>query len=350
MAPEQARGDLAAIGPATDVYGLGAILYHLLTGRAPFPNVSPLGAMYQVLTEPPTPPRRLEPGVPGPLEAICLKCLSKQPSDRYAGAAALADDLRCFREEAPTLVQPPRRRTPGLRKWAAAGALAAALAAGLALVLGVVLRVVLRGGEPEPAAPKPPWKGSVDVRVDNPKDPDRHDLGLGDPAALPLKAGDEICVEVELNRPAYVYVLWIDTAGGVLPVYPWRKGNWDDRPAAEKPVRRLRQPEALNEWYPIEQAKPGMETLVLLARETPLPRDVDLRAELGRLPRQDGHDRRAVVWFENGVVVRGEPERAPRFEPRRREDPVLTVQQRIRERLQRHFDYTRAVSFAVGGK
>lgn len=95
MAPEQ-TGIGGTIGPPTDVYALGAILYELLVGRPPFRAATPVDTIWQVRHEDPVPPRRLQPRVPADLETICGKCLHKNPSQRYATAVELADDLRRF--------------------------------------------------------------------------------------------------------------------------------------------------------------------------------------------------------------------------------------------------------------
>lgn len=130
MAPEQAEGKKELIGPATDVYALGAILYELLAGRPPFQGISPLDSLRQVVANEPTPPSRFAVGVPRDLEAICLKCLEKSPGQRYTSAHALADDLRRFLHGQPVTARhigPIRRAGKAARRHPQAVALALAL-------------------------------------------------------------------------------------------------------------------------------------------------------------------------------------------------------------------------------
>jgi tetratricopeptide (TPR) repeat protein len=137
MAPEQAEVQRAAVGPAADVYGLGAILYELLTGRPPFKAASPLETVLQVLHEEPVPPRRFQPRLPRDLETICMTCLHKEPRKRYATAQALAEDLRCFLAGEPIRARPIGMLERGV-KWARRRPAVAALIAVSVLALVVV--------------------------------------------------------------------------------------------------------------------------------------------------------------------------------------------------------------------
>ncbi len=142
MAPEQVSGNGTTIGPGTDVYALGAILYEMLTGAAPFRGFTPMETLCQVMEAELVPPSRLRHGVPEDLETICLKCLERDPARRYSSAEELAEDLRRYQENQPIRA----RRTPRFRQalqWSRREPQAARLLGLCFLLLFTLLGVVI---------------------------------------------------------------------------------------------------------------------------------------------------------------------------------------------------------------
>lgn len=362
MAPEQAEGR-DDIGPAADIYSLGVIFYRLLAGKLPFSGKSAVDVLYQVQHKPPPPIQQFASQVPPELEAICLRCLAKNPAERYPSARALADALRNWLDGALTETLPRlsiARKQPTRRGW-----LIAASFLGL-IVLGGMVAWALSGNrsqdEPETtpeqrqdAKPKPPFKGSIDLEMTRAGDRARQFVRLHDPASRPLKKDDEIRIVATLNRDAFVYVLWIDIEGKVQPVYPWIEGDWKRR-RPEKPVTKLSLPDTKpGDVWIVEPGAAGMETMLLLVRETLLPKSIDLEALLKGLPKQ--HRSREeelgeVAWFENGQVVTDEKNRAANLKKAvGSSNPNVALQSELQKRLKDLFTFTRAVTFGnAGGK
>ncbi|MGO9114518.1 MAG: serine/threonine-protein kinase [Thermoguttaceae bacterium] len=290
MAPEQARGDSHRLDGRTDIWALGVILYELLLHRRPFDGTSRTQVQDEILHRDPKPPRQIIEAVPAELERICLKCLAKDPNHRYLTASDLARDLRHW--ATPT---PPRRS----RRWS----WAAAAVAGMLLAAGV-WHLVRKTG-PETGTNPAELQAKVDIRIWRPGDPVCQNLSVVDERARPLRVGDGFKIEVKLSRPAYVYLLNINGQGHVTPLYPWQPGNtgeemqWHTLPLDQKSVGRVTLPTGGKDLATIDPPG-GMETVVFLARETPLTDDTELLALLPDIVPQPIQDKNAIVCLTNG--------------------------------------------------
>lgn len=139
MAPEQALGKNDEIGPAADIYSLGAMLYDMLTGRPPFEAATTLDTLMQAVTREPIPPRILQPGIPLDIDVICLKCLEKKPERRYASALELAEDLERLLRGEPIHARPIGKLERALRWSKRKPALATLLLVSTAALVGFIV-------------------------------------------------------------------------------------------------------------------------------------------------------------------------------------------------------------------
>lgn len=333
MAPEQAAGQNLRVTPRTDIYSLGVVFYELLTGRAPFCKGSLSELRRQVLEAEPRPPRTIDDTIPAGLERICLKAMAKEPDHRYATAADMAQDLRHRAR--------PHRRGPVMMLAVVAVLVLVGLPIGILLLIGRV--------QPDPPLAEP-LSGSVNVRVLKAQRPDLGLIDLTSSGALPLRTGDAVRVEVALNRPAYAYLVWIDSEGEVLPIHPWKPGDWE-RPPTEARVQRVALPEDPDAGWPLKGSS-GLETVLLLARDEPLPADFDLRDMFSGLARPVIDQGGFAIWFGEGAASRTvqSVDRGPDFgEVIRHQEALAEMHRRIRERLEPYFRLHEGVSFVKEG-
>ncbi len=382
MSPEQARG--ADVDARSDLFSLGTLLYRMATGRLPFDGTNMMAVLHAIQHDEPSPPRTLRPDLPEALERLTVRLLAKDRDARPASARAVAQELVALAGSAPgrtdpyatvlhdteaatasPAARPARRGIPPLA-WIGAGV--------LALALLVVVAHALRPGPvaevravPPPAPPPPardttppalpPLRGYVDATVLRKTPAGTQKLALRDPGALPLRAGaDFVQIEAALNRPAHLYLAWVDTEGNVDLVYPWDEEK-KRRPPEEKPVEHLFWPTPTDGGF-LPAGPAGTSTLLLLARETRLPDGADVAKLFGKLPPQKSLATQEAAWFENGAVVRAEGKFAPiNFPPDRAgptaqktasfDDPVMQVQGLWQTALRQHFAYSRGVCFST---
>jgi hypothetical protein len=223
---------------------------------------------------------------------------------------------------------------------------------------GVLLTLAGLGlGVDEPRRPEPgrsdaePLHGSIHLRIDDPTNPRRRSLRLDQLGDLPPKARDQFRIEARLNHEAYLYVLWLGSDGKVAPIHPWKDQDWTTRPAREEKLERLDLPKMVVDTFPLPPSAPGLETLVLLAREdSPLPRDADATLErdlAGPRTTWVPGGKSEAVWLENGQAFglddQGRDREMPGLETRQSDDPVLRIRRLLKEKISTLGPYHRAV-------
>jgi hypothetical protein len=316
MAPEQASGVTRNLTPAADVWSLGAILYECLTGRPPFLDASPAQTVVCVLSDDPLPPRRLVPQVPRDLEAICLKCLEKDPKRRYPTALELAEDLQRFRAGRPTRARP----LPAWRrawKWARRRPAWAWTAAGAVLLVAALAGAwwgQRPAGSPGPAQPRLQvyvWRGQRSLRLLD---------------AVPLHTGDKVDVVVRVAPGRQPALFWFDTEARLhaLPL--------ERRPSDEGAFRYPGQKEVVPLTGP-----PGTELLLLCARHAPPVALEEVQGLFGARPWPELPGA-ALLRLDAGEV-RLLGARGPGRITARAENGVLARAEALREELARRFDF-----------
>jgi hypothetical protein len=252
----------------------------------------------------------------------------------------------------------PERRSLARPRWLAVAAGLAGVVALAALIWIWQPWTLLPPSPPPDAAGQPPvdaepLSGELIVRVWSDEEPKKSGLRVDVPhsGALPVRNGEKIHFEVHLNQPAHGYILWMDSQGKAWPIFPWNLG--DSLKVEElTPPRRLpamqmiQSPTVFTRGWEMKGPS-GLESILLLARKTPLPVDVDLREVLGRSPLPV-----APLDNPNEVVVRGldgdqavaevDLFRRPSAKQAEIDDPLL----RLLQRCEPHFEMIRAVRFA----
>jgi hypothetical protein len=194
---------------------------------------------------------------------------------------------------------------------------------------------------------------AVEVSIWNPTDESRQFLKLTDRRALPLQVGDHIRVVGRSRPAAYLYLVWIDTEGKALPLYPWEPGNWQRLPGvssdgpAETPAAFVDLPAGADGW-PMK-GTPGTNTLLLLVRKQPLSNETDLKKSFDAMPPQPEQIPLTTLSLRNGEldVHRGGPDLAA---PATSDNPAQRLAGLIREQLGGQFEVIEAVCFSFAGE
>ena len=339
MAPEQLRGESHMLDGRADIWAVGVILYEMLTGRAPFLGRDRAEMCDEILHRDPCPPRQLNPLVSSHQQRVCLRCLAKRPVERYSAASDVARQLRRTEQAGP--LQSARRM------------MAAAI---------VILLVTLISGAawlyshiPRPAVPAM-LSGDLNLLVWDAQNRQQPGLHLVSSQSTPLHEGDRVRLTVRLNQPAFIYLVWFDAAGEILPVYPWAKGDWSERPESERKQLELALPENLDRGWVMRTQHGGTETVLLLARRTPLPLDFDLQHVLSEIPYRDLPTSSSTAWFHAGqpwAIDQGDAtsrDRSPVLSHAVTiADPLLQIHRRIAQLLSPQFEVVHGVSFSVAG-
>jgi serine/threonine protein kinase len=302
MAPEQAVGKMREIGPRTDIYALGAILYELLTGCPPFKGESLLETLDQVRSLPPRPPRERCADVPLELETICLRCLAKSPEDRPTTAAELAEDLRRFLEgrataslpSSPVVTTQPKPLPS--RYGIAALFLLLAGVGGLTAFLshhsGVLPETTPKGHqEAAEIAPKQVRVERLTVRL---FEANGKPAGVLGEDVFVAHAGDTVRVNARLSRPAFAFLIAFRPQGAPEVCFPENEN--EPPPQTDKPAYPL---PPKGDAYGLDEGT-GLEVFALVVSSQPLPAFKEWWARCPNCPWKKEEAPSGVVYRANG--------------------------------------------------
>ena len=363
MSPEQAAGENSTLTPAADIYSLGSVFYEMLTGSVPF-RAPLLELLQRIKSEPPPPVMQLRPEVDPALSAIALKAMAKLPDDRFTSAEKMAAALRewlsadssgsdATAKQAPTISSDVKSSNAKPWYWKFHTLL-------LVMTTSAILAAVWRRPADKSIDPEKPIVSGVSVAAAGGKapviplngefaltissDPEKGPvtksrLRIEERGEFPLRNGELIQFEVHLNRPAYVYLLWVTPAGSVTPLYPWDAEHFEGFAAprvigSNRPLDHVICPSGRGAGF--EAIDPvGLQTFVMLARGEPLPDGVNLEQLLANLPEGPHLDQKvAKVHPQLRGIKTGQTKSL---------DQALFVE--LESRLSPHFELVRMMTF-----
>jgi serine/threonine protein kinase len=372
LAPEQMEGQPG--DARADLFSLGVMLYRMIAGQRPFEGSSMLALVRAMAVGEPRTPETVNPAVPKPLSELILRMLARDPEQRPASSREVANQLRAI-EPAPTTPQAsvkhvlPPLKAPGGRNSGSQPPVTITEEAPVrrkrpsrrTLVLGLAGLVFAMGGlgawwiantKSTHSSAASTLKTDLDVTVWKAGRHGKPGQRLWSPGVLPLRPGDAVRIEATVDRPAYLYLVWLDGTGKATPVYPWREDDWKNRPKVEARLTRLILPEGADKGGTMEGTKSGVESLVLIALEEQLPASVDAAALFGglkdqgdSLPKPD-----LAAWLVNGEPDKDVAERGPYKEVASVYDPVGAVRDLVRKQVNPLGGASRVVSFGYSGR